>query len=569
MKRSIELPATGHRPLAGTTLRNAFNDAPKAAGEAPVATGRIHGLAEAIVLVNANLDLHTTLRSVVASAMTLTGAEYGGLGVWGSDGRFSETVPAGFDAPGPAKKGALLTDGGVSGRVDRLQLEQLVRHPQTIGPSPRGSHTATFLGVQIRVRSKLFGALYLTTKRGGGHFTEVDELNIQTLIAAAATAIDHARRHEQIRARLAWNETIRDIRTEFMTGSDAVGALTTIARGLCQLTDSDTVLVAQPRADEQPPETVRELIISAAEGGFSAGLLGRAIAVGSVAPGYAYPDLPPIRRGRLDVHAVVSGSGVNGPTMVLPLGTDQTMFGVLLVSRVDGRAPYTQETLDLATEFAGQVALGLSMAVAVDRNRELEVLADRERIARILHDHVIQRIFAAGINVQGTLQRAQSPVVRRRLTETANDLQDIIQEVRTTIFDLQPDGRESTRLRQRVHEVIDQQTRDFTGRTFVRMSGPLSVVSPGLTEHAVAVVREGVTNAVRYAGSEMITVSLSVDDDLVIEIVDDGVGMDDDVTPSGLTNLRGRAQDLGGGLTLTTNTTGSGVVLRWWAPLDH
>lgn len=117
--------------------------------------------------------------------------------------------------------------------------------------------------------------------------------------------------------------------------------------------------------------------------------------------------------------------------------------------------------------------------------------------------------------------------------------------------------------------MIDQQTRDFAGRTFVRMSGPMSVVTPRLAEHAVAVVREGVTNAVHYAEAETITVSISVDDDLVIEIVDDGIGMDGDVTPSGLTNLRGRAHELGGDLALTANATGSGVALKWWAPFDQ
>ncbi|PYE17859.1 GAF domain-containing protein [Williamsia limnetica] len=569
MKPSTELPTTGHRLLRGTRpgLRRTFDEVPDASGATSVAGGRVHGLAEAIMHVNADLDLHATLEALVTSAMALTDAKYGGLGVWGPDGCFDEVIPDGAGTARPAGVSRRLTGRG---RIDRLRHEELSRHSQSTGLPSREPATTTFLGVQIRVRNEVFGALYLTQKRGGGDFTKVDEVNIRTFIAAASTAVDHARMHEKARVRLAWNQISSEIRTELMAGPGTLCAFAMIARGLVGLTDADMVLVARPLVVDQPPDAVSELVIAAAEGDSSvASLLGRVISIGQVARGHTYADLRPLRRSRLDLCAVVGQAGVDGPAMIVPLATDQTFCGLLVVSRLAGRSSYTQETLALASDFADQIAQGISMAAAVDRGRELEVLADRERIARVLHDHVIQRIFAAGMNVQGTLQRAQSPVIRRRLTETTNDLQDIIQEVRTTIFDLQPDSRGSTRLRQRVHEVIDQQTRDFAGRTFVRMSGPMSVVTPRLAEHAVAVVREGVTNAVHYAEAETITVSISVDDDLVIEIVDDGIGMDGDVTPSGLTNLRGRAHELGGDLALTANATGSGVALKWWAPFDQ
>ncbi|MGK9269803.1 GAF domain-containing protein [Williamsia muralis] len=574
MKPSIEPPPTGHQFLRGAISRLRVNRLSEAAHEQidEISEVRIHDLIEAVLLVTADLDLGATLRSIVRSAMKLADAHYGALGVWGAGESFDGFIHEGIDEKRVAEIGALPTGRGVLGKVagaDVLRLHDLSRHPDSCGFPAHHPPMSTFLGTQIRVGDDVFGTLYLTEKRGGRDFTEDDEAIIRTLAAAAAIAIDHARAHEEARSRLAWIESIRDIRAELMAGTEMTSVLSMIARGLFSLTDADAVLIAQPMDAEDPRDTIGELIITATEGNARSGLLGRAIDVRHVAPGLGYATLKPALRDNLGIPALAGESGVDGPAMVVPLDTGESIYGIFLVARGHGKRPFTHEMLNLSSEFAVQVALGMSMAAAVQRSRTLEVLADRERIARVLHDHVIQRIFAAGMNLQGTLQRTHSPPVQRRLTETVNDLQDIIQEIRTTIFDLQPDGRESTRLRQRIHEVIDQQTRDFSGRTFVRMSGPLSVVAPGLAEHAVAVVREGVTNAVHYAEPETITVIVSVEDDLVIEIVDDGVGVGDDVTPSGLTNLRNRARELGGDLTFTTTSNGSGVALKWWAPLDQ
>ena len=197
--------------------------------------------------------------------------------------------------------------------------------------------------------------------------------------------------------------------------------------------------------------------------------------------------------------------------------------------------------------------------------RELDVLADRDRIARDLHDHVIQRLFAVGLALQGTVPRARSTEVQQRVSDCVDDLQEVIQEIRTAIFDLHGAPSGMTRLRQRLDEAIAQFSRPEL-RTTVQFVGPLSVVDATLADHAEAVVREAVSNAVRHANATTLTITVKVEDDLCIEVVDDGQGIPSSITGSGLVNLHRRAEEAGGSFVIESPPTG-GTVLRWSAPL--
>jgi two-component system sensor histidine kinase DevS len=227
---------------------------------------------------------------------------------------------------------------------------------------------------------------------------------------------------------------------------------------------------------------------------------------------------------------------------------------------------FTDEQLEMMAAFADQAALAWQLATSQRRMRELDVLADRDRIARDLHDHVIQRLFAVGLALQGTVARTRDSEVQQRLSEAVDDLQGVIQDIRTTIFDLHGASQGITRLRQRIDEAVAQ----FAGsglRTTVQFVGPLSVVDGALADHAEAVVREGVSNAVRHADATTLTVKVRVEDDLSIEVSDNGRGMPDEFTGSGLTNLRRRAEQAGGEFTIESTPGTGGTMLRWSAPL--
>jgi len=277
--------------------------------------------------------------------------------------------------------------------------------------------------------------------------------------------------------------------------------------------------------------------------------------------GTAFANRAPDRFTGADV-----GTGPHGgPALVLPLRTTDSVAGVLVAVRAVGAQPFRVDELDMMSAFADQAALAWQLATTQHRMRELSILTDRDRIARDLHDHVIQRLFAVGLSLQGTIARARSAELQQRLSTSIDDLQDVIQDIRTTIFDLHGGSSGITRLRQRLDEAVSA----FPGsgvRTSTQYVGPLSVIDASLADHAEAVVREAVSNVVRHAGATALTVSVTVEDDLVIEVVDNGRGIDADITGSGLTNLRRRAEELGGSFAVVASADG-GTCLTWRAPL--
>ena len=220
----------------------------------------------------------------------------------------------------------------------------------------------------------------------------------------------------------------------------------------------------------------------------------------------------------------------------------------------------------MVTSFADQAALALQRAEVQFAQREMEVLADRDRIARDLHDHVIQRLFAIGLAMQGTHRRAHGPRVAARLTEHIDQLQDVIQEIRTAIFDLHAGPDAAPGLRAALNELVTEITADALLRTTLRISGPVDVVPGDLAQHAQAVVREVVSNAVRHSGARELTVTVSMGDDLAIDVSDDGVGIPAGAARSGLHNMSERAAQAGGGFTVESRP-GGGTRVLWRAPL--
>ncbi|HYB37347.1 MAG TPA: PAS domain-containing sensor histidine kinase [Mycobacterium sp.] len=215
----------------------------------------------------------------------------------------------------------------------------------------------------------------------------------------------------------------------------------------------------------------------------------------------------------------------------------------------------------VAHDITGRLAAQAELAAAL---AESEVFAERDRIARDLHDHVIQRVFAVGLALQGTVPWARPADVQQRLTAAVDDLHTVIQDIRTAIFHLHGGYAGITRLRQRLDEAIEQLSRGL--HTTVRYNGPLSAVDATLAEHVEAVVKEAISNAVRHAEATKLTVTIDVADKLCIDVVDNGKGIPDNITGSGLVNLRQRAEAVGGTLTIADGP-GGGTQLRWAAPL--
>lgn len=528
---------------------------------------RLDGLIDAILAITSGLKLDATLRAIVHTAAELVDARYGALGVRGYDHRLVEFVYEGIDEETRHLIGSLPEGRGVLGALIEepkpIRLDDISRHPASVGFPLHHPPMRTFLGVPVRIRDEVFGNLYLTEKADGQPFSDDDEVLVQALAAAAGIAVDNARLFEESRTREAWIEETRDIGTQMLAGADPAMVFRLIAEEALTLMAGAATLVAVPLDDEAPACEVDDLVIVEVAGEISPAVKQMTVAVSGTSIGGVFHDRTPRRFDRLDL--AVDGPVEPGPALVLPLRAADTVAGVLVALRSADEQPFSDKQLDMMAAFADQAALAWRLATAQRQMREVEILTDRDRIARDLHDHVIQRLFAVGLTLQGAAPRARVPAVRESIYSSIDDLQEIIQEIRSAIFDLHAGPSRATGLRHRLDKVIDQLAIPAL-HTTVQYTGPLSVVDTVLANHAEAVLREAVSNAVRHANATSLAINVSVEDDVRVEVVDDGVGISGDITESGLRNLRQRADDAGGEFTVENMPTG-GTLLRWSAPL--
>ena len=560
-------PALPRNTLSALHLRELLTEVQDRVEQIVEGRDRLDGLVEAMLVVTSGLNLDATLRKIVHTAIELIDARYGALGIRGTDHELIEFIYEGIDEPTREKIGPLPQGHGVLGvLIDEptpIRLEHIDDHPASVGFPPNHPPMRTFLGVPVRIRDEVYGNLYLTEKANGLPFSADDEVLTQALAAAAGIAIDNARLYEQSQARQAWMRATRDIGTELLSGTDPTAVYRLIAEEALKLTGAETTFVAVPADGDVRTSDVTDLLIVETAGAGRCSTDPQAISVADTTIGQAFLERTPRRFDTVDI--AIDGIKSAGPALVLPLRTTDTVAGVVVALRRDGSQPFNDEQLDMMAAFTDQAALAWQLASTQRRVRELDVLADRDRIARDLHDHVIQRLFAVGLSLQGTIPRAKSIEVQQRLSDNVDDLQAVIQEIRTAIFDLHGTSAGITRLRQRLDEAVAQ----FASaelRTTVQFVGPLSVVDGPLADHAEAVVREAISNVVRHAGARTLALTVTVEDDLCIEVIDNGRGIAGDVTGSGLTNLRHRAEEAGGELTLQAAPHG-GTMLRWSAPL--
>ncbi|MGE2715098.1 GAF domain-containing protein [Mycolicibacterium litorale] len=549
----------GVRPLRDTLsqlrLRELLTEVQDRIEQIVEGRDRLDGLVDAMLVVTAGLELDVTLRTIVHTAIQLVDARYGALGVRGHGHELVEFVYEGIDDDTRELIGHLPEGRGVLGVLiddpHPIRVDDIRHHGASVGFPPNHPPMRTFLGVPVRIRDEVFGNLYLTDKVGGQPFSEDDEVLVQALAAAAGIAIDNARLYEQARERQAWIAAASDIATEMLSGVSPGTVFRRVVDQALTLTGAEGTLVAVP-------DDADELTVIEAAGVLSAADVTDALDDSPI--GRALRERTP---ARLDDLAL--GSAEYGPALVVPMRAADAVAGVLVAVRPPGGRRFTPEQLDVTVTFADQVALAWQLATSQRRMQELEILTDRDRIARDLHDHVIQRLFAVGLSLQGTLARARDHEVQQRLAGNVDDLQAVIQEIRTAIFDLHGGAPGATRLRQRLDEAIGQ----FAGtglHTTTQFVGPLSVIDATLADHAEAVVREAVSNAVRHAEATELTVRVTVADDLCVEVADNGRGIGASVTESGLRNLRARADAAGGALTLERRD-GGGTLLRWCVPL--
>jgi signal transduction histidine kinase len=522
---------------------------------------RVHGLLEAIVSIGSDLDLETVLRSIVEAATGLVDARYGALGVIGENDRLTQFITAGvtqeqIDAlehwpHGLGILGLLIED------PRPLRLADLTAHPASYGFPPNHPPMRRFLGVPIRVRDEVFGNLYLTEKAGGEEFDEEDESVVSALATAAGVAIENARLYQDARRRERWLQASAEISTALLSGADLGEALRLIVRRAREICDADIAAVALQ-------DTVSgDLVVRAADGR-QAEMVGGA--------GTPLDDVGD-QVFRSGISQAVADAGENdpvpfGPALVVPLGAERAVRGVLSVANSPGKPGFGPAAQRLLETFAAQAAIALELA---ERRRDAErvvLLEDRDRIAKDLHDTVIQRLFATAMTLMSAIKITQKRDVAVRVQRAVDDLDETIRQIRSTIFALQISPDDEQTLRTRLHDVVDAAAESLGFAPAVRFEGLLDIVVDDATaENLIAVLQEALSNVTRHARATRVDVTLTAGSELLLRVTDNGVGIGGSGRRSGLANMEARAKQLGGAFDVRA-ADGGGTLLEWRVPLE-
>jgi len=528
-------------------------------------------LLHVILGITSDLDLNPTLDRIVTAAIELTGARYGALAVRKPDGVMVSFLHQGIDAETMQRIGPLPVGKGLLGvpleNTTALRLEDLTTHPAAAGFPAHHPPMRAFLGVPITIRGVVFGSLYVTHEQPGRTFSESDEVAARVLASAAGVAIDNAQLFERVRTSATWTQASREITTALLSGpSTPTNPLHLIAERVQELTGAEQTIVLVPDSDRQPdePET---LTVTAAVGLHANEVIGQRVPVGDSTSGGVFRSGIPVITESFQ-HPIQAFTDVGQrPAIIMPMRAEDAVVGVIAVARNKTDPPFDPSYLELVNDFATHAAIALTLAAARSRERELTVLADRERIAHDLHDHVIQRLFAAGLDLQGSIARCRSPELGDRLMRTVDDLQATIETIRSTIFDLQSPLTTGDDFRACLQKLVADLTDDRDIATSMRLSGPLGAVTGQLSEHARAVAAEAISNAVRHSGAKHLSVTVTVGDEFCLEVTDDGHGIPaDNERSSGLANMNRRAELLGGTCEITS-VPERGTTIQWAVPV--
>src|SRR3954468_9700366 len=568
-------PTDGERaPLPGLgalDLRTLLAEVSERVESVALLADRLQALLQAVVSIGSQLELAGVLRRITETAAELADAQYAALGVLdpGGDIRLSQFITVGIDEDLRSQIGDLPHGRGVLGLLIRepraIRLTNLAAHPSSYGFPPGHPPMTTFLGVPITVRGEAFGNLYLTEKLGGGEFTEGDEQVVTALASAAGLAVQTARLYEQARRRQEWLEAASGIQTRLLGGATPADVFPDLVADARELAEADLALIALPSTDGA-------LRVAAVDGEGAATITDGIISAESLAAEVMREGIPTtVTDARTDPRiwpGLLHAAGV-GPALYVPLGGAEAL-GTLVVARVGDKPGFSNEMLRLVESFAGQAAIALRLSAAAADREQVAVLGDRDRIARDLHDLVIQRLFATGMSLEGALRGLEPPDKADRVRRAVDDLDATIKEIRTSIFALQsPAPHAGEGVRAAILAAVRAAGAGPLGfEPQVTFDGAVDTIVPALVgEQLLAVLRESLSNVARHAAATAAAVAVSATpDEVVLAVTDNGKGIADGGRRSGLANLERRAADLGGTFSAGQVDSG-GTVVRWTVPL--
>ncbi|SKA99680.1 GAF domain-containing protein [Agreia bicolorata] len=561
MSESISFP-----DMPRAELERSIDELTARAVQMKQSEGRLRALLRATRAVVEDIDLSIVLRRIVEAAVELVDSEYGALGVVGADGSGLEAfIHVGMTADDADRIGHLPEGRGLLGAVisakEPIRIDRLADDPRSSGFPVGHPPMDAFLGVPIRIRGVVYGNLYLTNPRTGP-FTAEDEELLEALAATAAFAIDHARILIEARTRERWMTSSAEIAVA-LGRADSEQAVSTLADELFVRSDSERVVIVVPG------EKAGTLHVAAARGADAASLAGRTLASGESMAG-AVLDIavsriePEHHSDSLQDPFLLCNNGSTGPAIYITLGDGAQVWGVLVAARSPSRPPFTKTDLEAGVDLGERISVALELARARDSQQKMKLMEDRSRIAQDLHDHVIQDLFGTGLELQ-SISSTASQADRWRLDEAVTRIDGVIAQIRKIVFALAPrDAGQTASVRHRILDLAADASKALPRPVDVSFSGPVDLfVSGALVDDVVAVTRELLSNVVKHADPLDVSVDVTVaTEDIQLTVTDDGGGIPANVHRSGLVNVEKRATDLGGGVDVTSSSSGTRVVWR-------
>ncbi len=509
------------------------------AGQVLTAQGRLRALLRVNAMVASELNLRPVLRHIVTAARDLVQARYAALGVFGPDGQLEQFIHTGNDEPANGEPAGDRLAAAELAALIEASLEQLRTSASGAPPEPTDSpsdhrQAASVLSVPVRIRGRVLGNLFLT-EGATGPFTLEDRQLVVALAANAGVAIENARLFEQSERRQRWLVASAEVAQQLFAG-ETDRPLELVLRLAARGAAADTAILAMIDGDGK-------LRVQAATGARADELTGRLLDPDHSLAGRVIAEGEPLlitEQGRFEGP---SGPELHaGAAVAVPMMAGDRVLGAMILRRLDGRGSFTETDRDQLAGFSNHAGAALELNQARADREALRILADHDRIASDLHDHVIQELFAVGMGIQGMIHALDRVEHQKRLLGFVDSLDATVRRIRTTIFQLDHNPAAES-LQHRVLSVVENDKSVAGMNTRLEFSGPLglSVAAP-LADDVVAVVREALSDAASHphASTRAIHISLAADQ-LTVEVTDDGDGIDTVSRSDDLSSLRRRA----------------------------
>ena len=532
---------------------------------------RKDALLEAGLALSSELSLPMVLQRIVDLAAEVTDARYVALGVIGEGGQLIDFITAGIPAKQRQAIGALPRGLGLLGLLIRephiIRVENIKDHPDSVGFPPNHPPMRSFLGAPVQALGRTFGNIYLTEKRGAREFSAEDERSLLVLATQAGVAIANASLYQEVKRREGWLEALREVTLGILEGGDANSLLVSIAEHARELAGADAAQILTTTS------SAGLLDVVAAVGAYAQQVQGQSVPAAKSISGEVIETGKPLHTDDATAHGhayqPIIRLGHVGPAIFVPLRVRGRATGTLMVANLKGGRLFDEGTIRLVETFADQASVAIEYGRAQRNLQRLGLMDERERIAKELHDGIIQSLFAVGMGLQSTALQAVSPETGNRIEAAVGELDRVIRDLRNYIFGLRPGILADRQLDQALSALGEEVQASSHVLIEVNVDPALAADLSSRSHEIVQITREALSNVARHAQAKHSEVRLARQGSkAVLTIEDDGIGFDvrGDSAGNGLRNMRERAAAMGGAVRLTSNA-GRGTRLRLTLPV--